>query len=95
MSPLCTGKQYGRSVTTKGPPVNRVGNICNAYNHTWVILAGKKLSQHDKTSAVNNFIALNEGRIDFKTGGPVVFDLDTMEPVSDTGDASSGTPGTL
>lgn len=63
--------------------MNKIRNEYEAYGHAWVIVARKRLSKHDRMNAVNNFIALNEGKVDFTTGTAIAFDLDTMAPVSE------------
>jgi hypothetical protein len=42
--------------------MNKVTNVLNDYDKTWIIFADKKLSDPEKTNAVKNLTAVNAGK---------------------------------
>jgi hypothetical protein len=65
--------------------MNNVKNLLKDFDKIWIIFASKKLSEREKTDAVKNLTALNEGgTFSFVTHNNVIFDIDAMVPLSDT-----------
>ena len=74
--------------------MNEVKNLLNDFDKTWIIFADKKLSEREKTSAVNNLTTLNEGgSFSFVMHKNVIFDIDAMIPLSETDYNSLGKEG--
>jgi hypothetical protein len=70
--------------------VNKVKNLLNDFDKTWIIFAGKKLSEREKTDAVRNLTTLNNaGRFSFALHKNVIFDIDAMIPLSEADYISS------
>ena len=65
--------------------MNEVKNLLSDFDKTWIIFADKKLSEREKTNAVRNLTALNQGgTFSFVMHKNVVFDIDSMIPLSET-----------
>jgi hypothetical protein len=65
--------------------MNNVKNLLNDFDKTWIIFADKKLSEPEKSNAVKNLTAINEGgKFSFVMHKNVVFDIDAMIPLSET-----------
>ena len=74
--------------------MNKVKNLLNDFDKTWIIFAGKKLSEREKTDAVKNLTAINKGgTFSFVMHKNVVFDIDAMIPFSRTDYNSPGKEG--
>jgi hypothetical protein len=65
--------------------MNKVTNVLNDYDKTWIIFADKKLSDPEKTNAVKNLTAVNAGKaFSFVMHKNVIFDINEMIPLSET-----------
>jgi hypothetical protein len=70
--------------------MNKVKNLLIDFDKTWLIFAGKKLSEREKTDAVRNLTTFNrEGMFSFVLHKNVVFDIDVMTPLSEADYISS------
>jgi hypothetical protein len=71
--------------------MNKVANLLNDFDKTWIIVADKKLSEREKTNAVKNLTALNEGgTFSFVMHKNVIFDINEMIPLSESDYNSRG-----
>jgi hypothetical protein len=65
--------------------MNKVKNLLNDFDKTWIIVADKKLSEREKTDAVKNLTTINNGgKFSFITNKNVIFDINEMIPRSET-----------
>lgn len=71
--------------------MNTVKNLLKDFDKTWIIFAGKKLSDREKTDAVKTLTTLNEwGTFSFVMNKNVIFDIDAMLPLSEAAYNSRG-----
>jgi hypothetical protein len=65
--------------------MKEVKNVLNDFDKTWIIVAGKKLSEREKTDAVKKLMTLHEGgTFSFVMHKNVIFNINEMIPLSET-----------
>lgn len=64
--------------------MNKVRNVLNDFGNKWIIFANKELSENEKINAVKNLTELNQGgQFSFVNHKTVIFDIDSMVPLSE------------